>query len=70
MDPNNPGDVAARYEANPEYWVDIPEADPRCRLRSTSGTVVPVTVTKDGALHYDKERAEYSDYSDVPGWTG
>lgn len=58
-------------------WVDVPEAQPRCRFRSRDVTKsVTAYVTTDGVLHYDPKTTEYDDYSahsamreEAAGWT-
>lgn len=44
--------VAARYTAVPDYWVDMPEANPRARARVAEGTA-EVVVDKQGRVHVD-----------------
>lgn len=57
--------VAARYQAVPDYWVDIPEAKPRCRVQSKDTETHPVVVFTDGRVQYG-DGVEYDDYADTP----
>lgn len=54
-------EVAARYVAVADMWTDMPEAKPRQRVMAVSDRV-PVTVTRDGKLHFDGD-VKVDDYS-------
>jgi len=56
----------ARYIAVPESWTDIPEAEPRCRVRMPEGLMpCAVRVDEDGELIYADESV-LIDYYDAP----
>lgn len=56
--------VVARYMATSEWWVDVPEANPRSRvkLRKQDGPEQPVQVYTDGSIYLDDELVEVDTY--------
>lgn len=46
--------VVAQYVAVSDYWTDIPEAQPRSRVKVPEGSETkPVAVLEDGTLQFE-----------------
>lgn len=67
----------ARYQLHPDtmnsdkgnVWLDMPEAEPRCRARLKPNQTAPcyVVIDADGRLDYDPHLVEVDVYPDTTG---
>jgi hypothetical protein len=59
-----PKDIAAQYRAEPDGWVDMPEARPRarCQLKPGDDRDPRVFVMADGSLRFDKTGVVIDEY--------
>ncbi len=56
--------VAARYVAVSDHWTDMPEANPRARVKTDKGEA-PVIVDTQGRIHVDADAGvEVDTYQD------